>query len=390
MITAAVQARTRYALFAAGFTTFSLLYYVQALLPIFSDEFGVEPSQSSLALSLTTGVLAFALLASGAVSDAVGRKSIMFLSLFLSSALSIAMAFSPNWTMLLGIRVAMGITLCGVQSVAMAYMSEELDSKAFSATLGLFIGGSAIGGMVGRFAASVIADHYGWRTAVAIIGLAGLCAALYFRYALPASRNFVPRARGGARLKQDLAAILADKSLLCLFVVGFAVMSGFVTTYNYISYRLVAAPFFLSQTAIGFVFAVYFFGSIGAAFAGRRVGSHGHSRLLWRFQAVMITGILLTLSGALAVILLGLALLTFGMFASHSIASSWVSLKAHRSKALAVSLYLFSYYQGGSLIGAVGGMFYLGSGWGGLVALTTALGLLGVLCGLSVGRGAKS
>ena len=100
----------------------------------------------------------------------------------------------------------------------------------------------------------------------------------------------------------------------------------------------------------------------------------------------MIAGILLTLSDDIPVILLGLAVLTFGMFASHSVASGWVSFKRKRSKALAASLYLFAYYQGGSLIGAAGGVFYEVGGWVGVVALTTTLGLLGMLCGLTVAR----
>ena len=50
------------ALFAAGFATFSLLYAVQPLLPAFAREFRVSPAESSLALSLTTGFLAFAIL----------------------------------------------------------------------------------------------------------------------------------------------------------------------------------------------------------------------------------------------------------------------------------------------------------------------------------------
>lgn len=388
--TAASLSGARYALFAGGFTVFCLLYYIQALLPVFSDAFGVTPAQSSIALSLTTGVMAFALLVSGVISDAIGRKRIMFLSLFLSSSLTIAMAFSPNWTTLLTIRFAMGISLCGVQSVAIAYMSEEFDPTAFAASLGLFIAGSALGGMFGRLFAAVIADHFGWRIAVALIGLSCLCASLYFRHALPPSRNFVSRSQGSRQLCGDLVGILADKSLLRLLAVGFVIMSGFVTTYNYISYRLVEPPFMLSQTSVGLVFVVYIFGSIGAAVAGRLIGSYGRPRLLWKFQLLMICGILLTLVDELAVILLGLAVLTFGMFASHSIASGWVSIKATRSKALAASLYLFAYYQGGSLIGAAGGLFYVASGWGGVVALTATIGVLGLLCGLTVDRTSPS
>ncbi|HEY1609276.1 MAG TPA: MFS transporter, partial [Paraburkholderia sp.] len=46
--------RASLALLFAGYATFSLLYYVQPLLPAFSDTFHVSPAQSSLSLSLST------------------------------------------------------------------------------------------------------------------------------------------------------------------------------------------------------------------------------------------------------------------------------------------------------------------------------------------------
>jgi hypothetical protein len=49
--------RISVALFLAGFSTFSLLYCVQPLLPAFSTEFAIGATQSSLALSLATGFL---------------------------------------------------------------------------------------------------------------------------------------------------------------------------------------------------------------------------------------------------------------------------------------------------------------------------------------------
>lgn len=382
----AAFARVRYALFASGFTIFALLYYIQSLLPVFSQEFGVSPAQSSLALSATTGVMAFALLVSGAVSDALGRKGIMVLSLLSSSVLTIAMAFSPNWMTVLGIRFLMGITLCGVQSVTMAYLAEELEPKAFAASVGLFIAGSALGGLGGRMASSILSDHLGWRMSVAIIGAIGLGFAVYFRAMLPASRNFVPRTKGWGNLAEEAKIILTNPRLLRLFLVGFAIMSGFVTTYNFITYRLVAPPFNLSQTQVGLIFVVYVFGSAGAIAAGRLSGRFGREPMLWKFQIIMIAGIVLTTSASLWIIVAGLATLTFGMFASHSVASGWVGVEAHRGKALAASLYLFAYYQGGSLIGTLGGVFFLRGGWLWVVALTGFIGLIGLVIGLTLKR----
>lgn len=378
--------RIRYALFASGFTIFGLLYYVQSLLPVFSDAFGVTPAQSSLALSTTTGVMAFALLAAGAVSDAIGRKAIMIASLFASAVLTLLMALAPDWTTVLMIRTLMGVTLSGVQSVTMAYLAEEVDPKAFGGALGLFIGGSALGGMFGRMFASILADHWGWRIAVAVVGCAALAAALYFRSALPGSRRFVPRAGGWRTLASDARGILSDTRQIRLFFIGFVVMSGFVTTYNYVTYRLVSAPFNLSQTQVGLIFSIYVFGSLGAVIAGRMAARSGPAGNLWRFQIVMISGILLTLPDRLWLVVPGLAILTFGMFASHSTASGWVSRTAQSGRALAASMYLFAYYQGGSLIGAAGGVLYAGQGWVAVVSLTAGLGVLGVIAGLTLRR----
>ena len=73
--------RASFALFLSGFATFSLLYCVQPLMPIFAQDFGVSPAASSLSLSLSTGFLAFAIFCAAAVSEGLGRRSLMFVSL---------------------------------------------------------------------------------------------------------------------------------------------------------------------------------------------------------------------------------------------------------------------------------------------------------------------
>ena len=66
--------RTNLALFAAGLATFGLLYCVQPLMPEFSRDYGVSAADSALSLSLTTGVLAVAMLFAGGLSDAWGAS----------------------------------------------------------------------------------------------------------------------------------------------------------------------------------------------------------------------------------------------------------------------------------------------------------------------------
>lgn len=117
--------QTNFALFAAGFATFALLYCVQPLMPLFSADFGVSAAGASLALSLTTGLLAVSMLAAGGLSEAWGRKPIMVASLLLSAVLTVICAAMPHWPTLLLVRALMGVALSGLPAVAMAYVGER-------------------------------------------------------------------------------------------------------------------------------------------------------------------------------------------------------------------------------------------------------------------------
>ncbi|HAE47423.1 MAG TPA: MFS transporter, partial [Tistrella mobilis] len=70
--------RTGIALFLAGFASFSLIYCVQPLLPAFATSFGLGAASASLALSVTTSLLALSILLAGAFSQALGRRGLMF------------------------------------------------------------------------------------------------------------------------------------------------------------------------------------------------------------------------------------------------------------------------------------------------------------------------
>ena len=188
--------QTNLALFAAGFATFALIYCVQALLPEFSAAFGVSAAASSLALSLTTGAMAFCLLVASALADAWGRKQLMTTSLLASAVLTVAAAAAPRWGELLALRALTGVAISGLPAVAMAYVSEEMHPKSIGLAMGLYIGGSGLGGMSGRLIVGVVADVAGWRAAMLAIGLLGLACGLVFWRSLPAGRG-----TSGARVR---------------------------------------------------------------------------------------------------------------------------------------------------------------------------------------------
>lgn len=367
------------ALLFAGYATFSLLYCVQPLLPEFTRTFGVSPAQSALSVSVATAALAIAIFVAGFVSEGWSRHKLMTLSLTVSSLLTIIAAFLPSWHGLLIVRALEGLALGGVPAVAMAYLAEEVHPDGLGLAMGLYVGGTAIGGMSGRVISGILADFFSWRVAIGGIGVLGLLATLAFRALLPPSRRFVPRVgMGFTHHRTALTGHLRNRGLPFLFLMGFVLMGSFVTIYNYVGYRLIAAPFNLNQTEIGAIFVVYLTGVVASPWSGKMADVFGRGRVLIAALVLMIAGVAMTLSTSLPVVIVGIACMTFGFFAGHSVASGWVGLLAKGAKGQAAALYLLAYYIGSSVLGSWGGHFWTIDGWRGVTGLVFVLLVIGV------------
>jgi YNFM family putative membrane transporter len=382
--------RASLALVLAGFATFSMIYCVQPLLPVLAGDFHLGAAQSSLALSLTTGLLAISILVGGAVSEAVGRKPLMAASLCLAAVLNLLASAAPAWPLLLLARALEGVALGGAPAVAMTWLSEEIEPADLGFAMGLYIAGAALGGMAGRVVTGAVADLGGWRMALAAIGALGLVSAAGFALLLPASRNFDPRRdlTVGHHLRA-WSGHLVHPGLPWVFATGFLVMGGFVTVYNYAGFRLAAPPYGLNQAQAGLIFLVYMFGMAGSSLAGALADRLGRAPVLMGGLAVFAGGLALTLLAPLAAVIAGVALVTVGFFVAHAVASGWVGRLAARSKGHAASLYLLAYYAGSSLVGSAGGCFWTAAGWPGVAAYVAAILGLALLAALKLASAAR-
>lgn len=378
--------RATLALFSAGLATFALLYCVQPLLPVLSQQFGVSPAASSVSLSLSTAFMALGLLVTGPLSDAIGRKSIMVTSLMLAAIFTLVSTAMTSWHGILIMRALIGFALSGVAAVGMTWLSEEIHPGFIAFSMGLYISGNAIGGMSGRLLSGVLTDFFSWRVAIAAIGCFALASALMFWKILPASRHFRPTSLKPRSLIINFRLHWRDAGLPLLFAEGFLLMGGFVTLFNYIGYRLLSAPYFFSQAIVGLLSVVYLIGSWSSPKAGVMTARYGRGPVMLTATAIMLSGLLLTLFSAVWTILTGMVLFTAGFFAAHSVASSWIGPRARRAKGQASSLYLFSYYVGSSVAGTLGGVFWHHSGWSGITLFIALLLIMALLVGWRLHR----
>ncbi len=107
--------RVTLALFSAGLATFALLYCVQPILPVLSQEFGLTPANSSISLSISTAMLAIGLLFTGPLSDAIGRKPVMVTALLLASICTLLSTMMTSWHGILIMRALIGLSLSGAR-----------------------------------------------------------------------------------------------------------------------------------------------------------------------------------------------------------------------------------------------------------------------------------
>ena len=371
--------RVTLAMFSAGLATFALLYCVQPILPVLSQEFGVSPASSSISLSISTGMLAVGLLFTGPLSDAIGRKPVMVTALLLASCCTLLSTVMTSWHGILIMRALIGLSLSGVAAVGMTWLAEEIHPSFVAFSMGLYISGNSIGGMSGRLLSGVFTDFFSWRIAVGVIGCFALAAALMFWKILPASRHFRPTPLRPRTLAINFRLHWRDRGLPLLFVTGFLLMGAFVTLFNYIGYRLMQSPWHLSQAIVGLLSVAYLTGTWSSPKAGTMTSRFGRGPVLLGSTAIMLLGVLLTLFSSLWLIFAGMLLFSAGFFAAHSVASSWIGPRARRAKGQASSLYLFSYYLGSSVAGTLGGVFWHRFGWngvGGFIALLLIAALL--------------
>ncbi|WP_228002344.1 MFS transporter [Nocardia australiensis] len=361
------------ALFAAGLTTFASMYSAQALLPSLSEAFGAAPAQAALAVSLTTGFLALAIVPVSALSSRIGRTNVMVGSAITSAVIGLLLPFSPSLDALLAGRALQGIALAGVPAVAMAYLAEEIGTEGLGTAMGIYVAGTTIGGLAGRLIPALTLDLVSWRWAEAAVSVAAVVCTMWFVRGLPPSRRFIARPAGMRTVLRDLGNALRHPGLLALFGLAFVAMGAFVSIYNFLGYRLTRPPFELPATVAGSVFLLYLAGTVASATTGRLADRLGRHRMLAASVAIMGLGLAVTIPDNLITLIIGVMLCTAGFFGAHTVASAWVGTIATGNRAAASSLYLFSYYLGSAVLGGAAGIAYAHTGWIGLVAAVAAL-----------------
>lgn len=346
------------ALGIASFFIFANVYFPQPLLPLFSEQFQISLVTSSLSVSLVLLTLGFSFFIYSGISDAFGRKNVMIAVMLISTIVTFLIPFATSFAVLLGLRIIQAAALAGIPTIAMAYIGEEFAMEALTLAVGIHISANTIGGMGGRLISGIVTDLFNWKIAFFCMGMISLLCFILFVLLLPNSKQFQRKPFQLRTMFLEYKGHLSNRTLILAYIVGGLHFFVFIGIYSYITFYLSGEPFFVSATVLGFLFMTYIAGTISSTLAGKASQRLKQTVCIGIGISLMVLGMLLTLVTNLFVIAIGLLCLCFGFFFAHSSSSAWVSKYAKKGKGSASSIYLTSYYLGGSL-----GSVYLGFFW---------------------------
>ncbi len=168
-----------------------------------------------------------------------------------------------------------------------------------------------------------------------------------------------------------------NRRLIATFAVGFNVLFSLVGVFTWITFYLAAPPFSLSTTALSSLFFVYLIGLVVTPAAGYLITRVGLRAGIGGAICCSIGGVLLTLVHSLPVVILGLTMLSSGVFIAQTASQSHLRIASSPgARVTAAGLYLTCYYLGGTAAGVIPGAFWALGKWPACVAFIVVMQII--------------
>lgn len=154
-------------------------YIDRLVISVLIEPIKAEFSASDTMMGLLTGV-AFALfytafgLPLGRLSDRIGRKPVIAVACIAWSILTMLSGLVSSFMLLVLLRIGVAVGEAGAGAPSVAMISELYPSRLRARALAIFGLGPSIGAVLGIGFGGLLADLYGWRMTLIIVGAPGV------------------------------------------------------------------------------------------------------------------------------------------------------------------------------------------------------------------------
>ncbi|NCD26127.1 MAG: MFS transporter [Deltaproteobacteria bacterium] len=356
---------------------FSTIYLVQPVLPVLQAEFGVSIARAAQTVSMVILGVAFSTLIFGRLADMYPVKPLILMGGAVVSGAGLACALVRDINVLIALRLAQGLFIPALTTCIATYLARNLPVHRLNVVMGSYVSATVVGGLGGRLLGGWIHPPLHWRYAFVTASILVLATSLAAVCLLPPEpRPTEKQAHGPGYLQ-----LMRRPDLIRIFLVGFASLFIFGSTFNYLPYYLSQPPFSASTQTITLLYLTYIAGVIIAPLSGKFSNRFGNGTTMVLGSLILGAALIMSHIPRLGCVAVSLALACTGFFAVHASAVGNMNRRLSASRGRANSLYILWYYVGGSIGITITGHFFKLFGWSGV----TGAGLGMVLALLAIG-----
>ncbi|OEY66310.1 MFS transporter [Marinobacter sp. X15-166B] len=178
-----------------------LSYIDRLVISVLIEPIKAEFGASDTMIGLLTGVV-FALfytafgLPLGRLSDRIGRKPVIAVACIAWSILTMLSGVATSFMLLVVLRIGVAVGEAGASAPSVAMISELYPARLRARALAIFGLGPALGAVLGIGFGGVLAEAYGWRMTLIIVGAPGILIGLILALTVKAPKPVTSAAAG--------------------------------------------------------------------------------------------------------------------------------------------------------------------------------------------------
>lgn len=249
------------------------LFIFSPLLPMFAADYHISAAAAGLSVTVFSVTYMVSAPLFGHVSDRIGRRRVLIVSLLAFAAANLLTASAANLPSLLAVRLFAGAAAAGVSPSIYALVGSAAPPERRAAWLALPLSGLLVSLALGASSGALVGAFVGWPPVFVALAAVSLVLAWLNSRVWPHERASASSA--AAAPADPLAAMVLARRLMPTVVWS----TGLYGVYTYLGAGLIAAGFSTGQAAA----AVLFYGC--GAIAGVLIGGRAADRLGFKFTA---------------------------------------------------------------------------------------------------------
>ena len=360
---------------ACGMTAANI-YYSQPLLVEMAHSFGAPESAAGVIATVTQLGFAAGLLLLVPLGDIFSRRNLISGAMVALVLALVAIALAPSMAVLAAISLVMGVTNV-VPQMIVPFAASLARPAERGRVVGAIMGGLLIGILLARTVSGFVGAYFGWRAMywIAAILMALLLVTLYFSLPQEAPREKISYLR---LLRSLWGLLLREPVLHEVSLFGALTFASFQIFWVTLTFFLSTPLYHFGSDVIGLFGLVGVVGALTATLVGKRA-DRSNPRVITGLMlaTVLLTYIVFWLAGQwLWGLILGVILLDLGTQGAHISNQTRIYARPQPIHSRLNTVYMFSYFIGGSCGSALGTYAWSLAGWPGVCVLGVVLMIL--------------